>query len=284
MPIIAECEMPVSRFPLSETLTAVPTVEFEIDWMVADTPYITVYLLARVEDFDTLEAAFENDPSVTSVTLLCETEDDRSYTMQWTNPIELLIHIMVDAEGTIIHSIGNNETWLVRVLFPEQSMFSRTKEYAQKNGLPFNVRRSYSVDVKQHKQEGLTQAQYHSLVSAFEAGYFEIPKEATLHDLAEQEGTTHQALSERLRRGIHNLIQQRLITDPNPSGIELTKSHHDILIEAFEAGYFKVPREVNLNDLSEQREVSHQAVSERLRRGIRNLLQQTLMSETQETQ
>ncbi|MFC7009142.1 helix-turn-helix domain-containing protein [Halalkalicoccus salilacus] len=61
-------------------------------------------------------------------------------------------------------------------------------------------------------QYGLTERQRNTLVAAFEAGYFTVPRETSLSDLAERQDASHQALSERLRRATGNLVESALIT------------------------------------------------------------------------
>ncbi|WP_409340111.1 hypothetical protein [Halalkalicoccus salilacus] len=39
----------------------------------------------------------------------------------------------------------------------------------------------------------------------------------TLVELAEEQGVSHQAMSERIRRGVHHLIEQTLITSDSPN-------------------------------------------------------------------
>ncbi|WP_336362555.1 helix-turn-helix domain-containing protein [Halalkalicoccus salilacus] len=50
------------------------------------------------------------------------------------------------------------------------------------------------------------------MCSRSEAGYFKIPKEVTLAELADAQGVSLQAMSARLRRGVHHLIEQTFIT------------------------------------------------------------------------
>lgn len=59
-------------------------------------------------------------------------------------------------------------------------------------------------------------------------------------------------------------------------GLGLTDAQRETLLYALEAGYFEVPRRVNLTDLSEDLGVSDTAISQRLRRGISSLLRVTL--------
>jgi hypothetical protein len=52
---------------------------------------------------------------------------------------------------------------------------------------------------------------------AFEAEYFAAPRETSLSELAEQLETSHQALSERIRRATDNLVESALITHSDES-------------------------------------------------------------------
>lgn len=51
----------------------------------------------------------------------------------------------------------------------------------------------------------LTVLQKETLELALDQGYYDVPKKASLHDLAADLGVSHQALSERLRRAHRNL-------------------------------------------------------------------------------
>ncbi len=48
------------------------------------------------------------------------------------------------------------------------------------------------------------------MLAALEHGYYDVPREASLTDLAERLDVSHQALSERLRRGHGNLVKHAL--------------------------------------------------------------------------
>lgn len=59
----------------------------------------------------------------------------------------------------------------------------------------------------------------------------------------------------------------------------LTDSQREAIVAAYESGYFDEPRETTLEDLSEEFDISSRAVSKRLRRGLRNLVESTLVVE-----
>ncbi|ELY43500.1 helix-turn-helix domain-containing protein [Natronorubrum sulfidifaciens] len=52
----------------------------------------------------------------------------------------------------------------------------------------------------------------------------------------------------------------------------LTTRQYETLVAAIDHGYFEIPREVSMQELSEELDISHQALSERLRRAYRALV------------
>lgn len=58
----------------------------------------------------------------------------------------------------------------------------------------------------------------------------------------------------------------------------LTEAQHTTLVEAKRMGYYDVPRNVSLSELSDSLDISHQALSERLRRAHANLIERTISS------
>jgi hypothetical protein len=84
------------------------------------------------------------------------------------------------------------------------------------------------------------------------------------HEFCDQHGLTFEVESIRELEG-------------EPAGrFGLTKEQYEVLATAASQGYFEVPRGVTLQELAEEFDVSHQAVSERLRRAIDALVEDTL--------
>ncbi|MFC6951862.1 helix-turn-helix domain-containing protein [Halorubellus litoreus] len=62
--------------------------------------------------------------------------------------------------------------------------------------------------------------------------------------------------------------------------IALTDPQRDLLTRAVQVGYFDIPRETTLQELGQQMNISGQAASERLRRGMETLIRETVTEET----
>jgi hypothetical protein len=64
-------------------------------------------------------------------------------------------------------------------------------------------------------QFSLSDVQRETLRVAYESGYYSVPRAAALGELAARLGVSHQAISERLRRGVGSLIEYTLAGGPS---------------------------------------------------------------------
>ncbi|MGM0590036.1 MAG: helix-turn-helix domain-containing protein [Halobacteriota archaeon] len=90
-------------------------------------------------------------------------------------------------------------------------MLSSTHDFCEDHGLAFDIESIRELDGEPAGRYGLTSDQYDALVTAFERGFFQVPREVTLEDLAGELDISHQALSERLRRGTDALVEDTLV-------------------------------------------------------------------------
>jgi predicted DNA binding protein len=57
----------------------------------------------------------------------------------------------------------------------------------------------------------------------------------------------------------------------------LTEEQQEALVESYEHGYYEVPRDLDASALAERLDISHQALSERLRRATGALVEDALL-------
>ena len=94
---------------------------------------------------------------------------------------------------------------------------------------------------------------------------------------------THDALSEFQEYYIEQNIQVSIKHIYNPTRPDagpwfgLTPTQRETLAYAVESGYYSLPRETSTQDLADYFDISDQAVTERLRRGISGLVSNTLL-------
>jgi hypothetical protein len=64
----------------------------------------------------------------------------------------------------------------------------------------------------------------------------------------------------------------------------LTDTQHETLVESYERGYYEIPKEIDAAALADALDISHQALSERLRRATGNLIENALVVDEDESQ
>jgi hypothetical protein len=75
---------------------------------------------------------------------------------------------------------------------------------------------------------------------------------------------------------LHRIFQADTTAEPQYG---VTDRQREVLLFAFEAGYFDVPRRVSLSEIAREFDVSDQALSALLRRGEANLIRHSLASQ-----
>ncbi|MFB6129527.1 MAG: helix-turn-helix domain-containing protein [Salinigranum sp.] len=222
MSTIAQVRIPVTDFALRQTLPRVPDVSVEVTRLVAyETPHMMPFLWAIGGRLDDLEAALDDDGTVDDVDLLTEFEGERFYRMEWRSAIDLLTQALIHDDAAILNARGQADAWHLRLLFDTQESFSNTRQFCVDQGLEMDIEQVHRLtqdNQRGHGLFGLTERQYACLIHALEAGYYEVPRESSARDLAADLDVSHQAVSERLRRGHKNLISNALVTAPYHEG------------------------------------------------------------------
>lgn len=94
---------------------------------------------------------------------------------------------------------------------------------------------------------------------------------------------THESMAEfqEYCSNAHISLEVGRIYNPTKPGsgpwFGLTPTQRDTLVRAAEGGYYSIPRQMSTQDLAEAFDVSDQAVTERLRRAIETLVENTVM-------
>lgn len=211
MSTIAELSVPAEEFALRHTLEAADEIEVEIERVVAyDPDHVMPYVWFSGEEstLATIDDLLADDPSVDDAEPLTDLDDECLYRMNWVDDVTVILHLLTEEQATVLDARVENKRWQFRVLFPERDALSRTYEFATEQGLSIEIQKIHRLEEDRHGRYGLTDAQYETLVEAFERGYYEIPRGIDMDHLSDELGISHQALSERLRRAHRALVEE----------------------------------------------------------------------------
>ena len=201
---------------LRPTLRDVSGSEVVIEQLDAgeDVPLRSVCWLAR-ESPEEFETALGDDPTVDEAVQLVRTEYGCQYQLTYTNsyPGTAVYSAALDADGAFISGRANAQGWSLQYRFADRDSLATFRQAAADADLDLSVAAIHEPESAPHaKQYGISQPQREILRLAAEEGYFEVPRDASLADLADELDVSSQAASERLRRGLDSLVGESLLT------------------------------------------------------------------------
>ena len=165
-------------------------------------------------DFGAFEKGLGQDPTIRAFERVAETSDERAlYSVEYAAEAKVLSPIVAAANGVILDMENDGASWLLTIWLPARSDLNQLWEFARRNDVVIELRR-----LKDHRSfgesaAGVTESQREALSVAFELGYFEEPRGATLTEVAAELGISQPAAGGLLRRGTKELVESCLLND-----------------------------------------------------------------------
>jgi predicted DNA binding protein len=208
MSIVAEFTIDAEQFLLGRVLRAGGGMDIEIERVVPASKRVMPYVWVSGGDRAAFEESVRGTDEVREL-LHLDTIGTRSlYRIAWDETVESLIYGMVETDATILEAHGR-DNWLFRIRFNDHASLSAFSDYCDRHDIRLDVRRVHDLSAAELNDRplDLTPEQRETIELALERGYFEVPRRATLSDLAGELGVSQQAVSERLRRGTNKVMR-----------------------------------------------------------------------------
>lgn len=218
MSIVGDFSISADAFALDHALERAPEITGKADRLASHGPQeVFPFLWATGRDFERFYRALEDDPTVTSVNICEETDEEVLYRLEWDSEFCTLIQDVVDHHAAILEAKAEDGEWNLRLRFAEEEMLSEFQNYFRKKGHEFDVHRLYQPTEPRQRAFGLTAEQHSALIAAVNNGYYSIPRHASTQEVGEELGISGNAASERIRRGCEALIKSTLMGPEKPS-------------------------------------------------------------------
>lgn len=208
--VIATIEVAAGDFALDETLAADPDIRIQLERVVPLSSTFIPYFWAQGVAVEDVEPTLRADGDVESFSIVDSTNDEVLVHVEWGAGAkdDGFLNTIAETEATILEAVGEAGTWTVQLRFPDHSDLTTFYRRCVDLGLSIELKSVHNpgppADVGLGL--GLTDAQHETLVTALEAGYFEVPRQINLTDLAAELDVSDTAISQRLRRGIASLL------------------------------------------------------------------------------
>jgi hypothetical protein len=193
MSLIAECQLRAPDLPFVDVVAAIPNLTVELENM--EQPHIgplVLFIRATAPSFDGLDAALDDSPFIEDSFLISEIVVRKRF-----------------PESVIIRAAGV----YVKQQFANRDEFATWRESHCAAGIPVHLDRLYESTTTDTDLIGVSDKQREALLTAYEAGYFAVPQQASLDEVAAELDISLSTLAERLHRAQNHLIEHFFYAD-----------------------------------------------------------------------
>ncbi len=212
MAVVSEFEVAADEFVLGRVLTAEIDVEVDVERVVPSSSRIMPYVWVGGREVDTFGDRVAAREVVDAIVEVDRLDGRILYRIDWNDDLECFVTGLETHRATILEARGGDR-WHFRLRFPAHDDLSGFHEYCSEHDIGLSLVRIRSIESQTAERFELTPEQRRALELATERGYFEIPREVTLSELADELGISTQAASERLRRGTNSVLQSEVGED-----------------------------------------------------------------------
>lgn len=213
MAVVVELTIKPEDFDLGRVTAVTGDMHIELERVVPTGGDVMPFFWARGSDFDQFEAAVRDNELVEQLSAVARVGNRVLYHVYWGDTVSSLTTILTNSEATILEAHGNSP-WMFRLRFNDHSGLTEFHNRCRDEEIDFHVERIYTLT---EEETGvytfdITPQQQEALVAAVEGGYFEVPRQTTLKEVAQELGISPQAASERIRRGADTVLQKVLLS------------------------------------------------------------------------
>lgn len=211
MNAIAEYRVAARDFVLGRAVD--PGTSVEIERLIGEGDAAVKYFWVEGGSSTTFGRSLSADTPLVDLELLDEVGSKALFRCRCALDGDSLVRALTANDVTVLYGGGDDSEWRFRLGFPDRGTLSSFQDaLVGSDGPALTLDGVYNqVEATTSFDSGLTDRQRETILTAYEEGYFDIPRKITLVDLAGLMGVSDQAVSERMRRGEAKLIRTHLL-------------------------------------------------------------------------
>lgn len=210
MGIITSVTIPGEQFVLGRPLRDMADASVVFEQLVPTTGQLLPYLWLYGDVDDGFEESWRTDPAIDHVETVYRSDSRRLLNVEWSAETDGFVDCLREEETTVLQASGTGVVWTFELRFGEHDALKAFQQMCHQRGISLTVDRLVTNGATDAPGQRLTNLQRETIELALERGYFDVPRNCTMVDLAEELGISDQAVSARIRRGMKQLSEQLL--------------------------------------------------------------------------
>lgn len=209
-PIVAEIAVSHRDVVLGDAIRAAPSVVAEPNYRTNDDGDAVLVFTVAGDAIVEFDAALATDHTVRDPQLLARTDDACAYRVRYA-PETLRFSPVLAGLGALLYDVRTDgRSWSFHVRLPSRDAFAAFRTYCSNHDVALRLVRLSEDERHAGGDFGLTASQWHTLTTAHEMGYFEVPRGTTQEELARKLEISPSAVSQRIRRATNQLLAETL--------------------------------------------------------------------------
>ncbi len=211
-PLVAEIHLVHPDMLLAQTVATVPNVTIRPEYQTVVAPDSqTLFFTVTGGPMDEFERALVEDHTVDDPALVGDEDGYRVYRVSVKPDTVTVTPKTAELDIRMLDTRSSDGGWIVRLQIPSRDSLMAFRDFCRESGIRFHIRRLYTNGSEQEAFLGMTETQLATLRTAFDAGYFDVPRRISQNELAEMLGISTSGLSQRLRNALSQLIDRTII-------------------------------------------------------------------------
>jgi predicted DNA binding protein len=212
MSVVTEVKVPSKEFKLEQVLSVDDSPRIEIERVIPMGEGFAPLLWIKNIDVQRATRIISHDEDVEQAEIVDQTGDSILVSVKWTKPVGTFFDALIAGDASCLRGVAYNTTWHFTLRFQSRDDLATFYRECTSQDVSLTVGSIHNSTTtgNGHTLGSLSDQQYETLCAAFEAGYFSIPRETTLQELADQFGISDTATSQRIRRGLQQILETEL--------------------------------------------------------------------------
>lgn len=212
MTIVLDLEIDTEDFALGRITAGEEDIRMLLDRVVPLGDEVIPCFWVEGVDFEAFERRVRGARQVEKLEPLNRVDGSVLYRVEWGEGVDTFTSVLTASGATILEARGNTP-WSFRLRFDTHAALREFHTRCRDAEIDFKVINisTEASPMRDGVQHNLTPPQHEALVTAVERGYFEIPRQITLEELSTEFDVSPQALSNRIRRAVKQILTSSLL-------------------------------------------------------------------------
>jgi predicted DNA binding protein len=206
MSLILEWTQSAPYVKITDVPPKVPEMDLTLErWRIEPNERVSGFITADGTDFETFERELEGLSSVAEFSLISELHSARLYQVRFVSKTQHFPEYS-GVRGVINEIKIRSDGLQITAHFPNREEVVKLYEFLESEGMEVETNGLYRTR-KSSPTSDVSDKQKEALFTAYERGYYDVPRETTLSDLADELDVAPSSLSGRLKRAQKHLVE-----------------------------------------------------------------------------